>query len=212
VRLRIVGLVVLGMALFSSSAFAQPNLTVGVKGGVGFATLSAEDDELQEFLGDSRTGLIIGGFVDVPVNNLFSVMIEGLYSQKGATASVSEDGFTLDVTTKIDYVEIPILAKFPFNTMTTVRPFVYAGIAPAFKTSAKQILEFEGEEDEEDLDDDVKGMDLPLVFGGGVQVGSFAVEARYNLGLLNINESSDEEGTVKTRQFAILASFSFPLR
>ena len=208
-RLRVVGLVVLGMSLFSSSAFAQADLAGGVKGGIGFASLSAESSELQEFIDDSRTGLIIGGFVDVPVNDMFSMMVEGLYSQKGATASVTEPGGTFDVTTKIDYFEIPILAKFPFNTMTTVRPFVYAGIAPAFKVSAKQTAEFSGEEDEEDLDDDVKGMDLPLVFGGGVQVGKIALEARYNLGLLNINESSDEEGSVKTRQFAILASFSF---
>lgn len=206
---RIVGLAVLGSALFSGSAFAQTDVTVGVKGGIGFATLSAENDELQEFLADSRTGLVIGGFVDVPVNNVFSVMVEGLYSQKGATASLSDSGGTIDVTTKIDYFEIPILAKFPFNTMSRVRPFVYAGIAPAFKTSAKQEFEFQGEEETEDLDDDVKAMDLPLVFGGGVQFGQFAVEARYNLGLLNVNESDDDEGTVKTRQFAILASFSF---
>jgi hypothetical protein len=80
-RLRIVGLVVLTLALFSSSAFAQ-GLTVGVKGGIGFSSLSAENDELDEFLDGTRTGGVIGGFVDVPVNDQFSVVIEGLYSQK----------------------------------------------------------------------------------------------------------------------------------
>jgi hypothetical protein len=184
-----------------------------VKGGIGFASISAEDDELQDFLDGTRTGLIIGGFVDVPVNDLFSVVIEGLYNQKGATGSFTEDdGTPFDNTLKLDYFEIPILAKFPINTNTTVRPFVYAGIAPAFKTSAKAISEGPGGEDEEDLEEDVEAMDVPLVFGGGVQFGRIGIEARYNLGLMNINKQSDEEGTVKTRQFAILASFSFPLR
>jgi hypothetical protein len=200
------------MALFSSLAFAQADLAVGVKGGGGFSSISAEDQELQDSLSDSRTGLIIGGFVDVPVNDLFSVMVEGLYSQKGASGSFTENGFSVDSTAKVDYFELPILAKFRIKTMSDVRPFVYAGIAPAFNVSAKAVAEFEGQTEEDDLDDEVKGFDFPLVFGGGVQFGSIAIEARYNLGLPNINEESDEDGTIKTRQFAILASFSFPLR
>jgi hypothetical protein len=124
---------------------------------------------------------------------------------------VTEDGLDFDVTTKLDFFEIPILAKFPIRTMSTVRPFVYAGIAPGFKVSANQKAKALGFEEENDLDDETEAMDVPLVFGGGVQFGSIGIEARYNLGLMNLNKD-DEEGSVKTRQFAILASFSFPLR
>jgi hypothetical protein len=208
-RLRIAAVLILMLALFSGSASAQVNTTGGVKGGIGFASISAEDEELEDILSDSRTGLIVGGFVEIPLNDMFSFMIEGLYSQKGATGSFSEDGITVDSTAKVDYIEIPILAKDQFNAMSNVRPFVYGGVAPAFKASAKQVVEFLGEEIEEDLDDEIESMDLGLVFGGGVQFGLFAIEARYNLGLLNINSEDDDEGSVKSRQIAILASFYF---
>jgi Outer membrane protein beta-barrel domain len=179
--------------------------------------LEGEDIFTEDVLGDSRTGLIIGGFVDVPVNNLFSVTIEGLYNQKGATGTFSAEGITIDSSVKVDYFEIPILAKFPINTMSNVRPFVYGGIAPAFRTGGKFRSEvtgaFEDVEEDNDLDDDLESMDVSFVFGGGVQFGRIGIEARYNLGLMEINKPNDEEvGSIKTRQFAILASFSFPLR
>jgi hypothetical protein len=207
-RLRTVALLVLMLALFSGSAVAQTSPTGGVKGGIGFASVSMEGD-LDILLPDSRTGVLVGGFVDLPVRDMFSVVIEGLYSQKGATGTFTEEGITADVTVKADYIEIPILAQFPFST-TNVRPFVYGGVAPAFRTSAKVEARFMGETEEDDIADEVKSMDLGLVFGGGIRFGHFAIEARYNLGLLDINEESDQEGSIKSRQIAILASFSFP--
>jgi hypothetical protein len=207
-RLRTVALLVLMLALFSGSAVAQTSPTGGVKGGIGFASVSMEGD-LDILLPDSRTGVLVGGFVDLPVSDMFSVVIEGLYSQKGATGTFTEEGITADVTVKADYIEIPILAQFPFST-TNVRPFVYGGVAPAFRTSAKVEARFMGETEEDDIADEVKSMDLGLVFGGGIRFGHFAIEARYNLGLLDINEESDQEGSIKSRQIAILASFSFP--
>jgi opacity protein-like surface antigen len=206
-KLRIVSLVALILAFFTASASAQTS--GGLKGGVGFASISAENEEITEFFTDSRTGFIVGGFVDVPVSDRFTFVIEGLYSQKGAKSTFSEQGFSVNSTAKVDYIEIPILANFPFNRTARVHPFVYGGVAPAFKVSAKMVSEFGTEEDEEDLDDEIESMDLGLVFGGGVRFGLFAIEARYNLGLMNLNTESDNDGSIKSRQIAILGSFYF---
>jgi len=206
-KLRIALLLVLMVAFFSGSASAQVN--GGAKGGIGIASISAEDQEFEDIFSDVRTGVIVGGFVDIPVSDMFSLVIEGLYSQKGAKGTFSDNGLSVDSTVKVDYVEIPILANFPFNRKTKVHPFVYGGVAPAFRTSAKSVATFEGEEiQQDDLDDEVESMDLGLVFGGGVRLGRLAIEARYNLGVMNINSAGDE-GSINTRQIAILGSFYF---
>jgi hypothetical protein len=210
VKLRIAGLLLLMTALFVSTASAQPMISYGVTAGWGLASISAEDDELNDALSDMRNGLDIGGFVEVPVNDMFSVVIAGKYAQKGAKGTFTEDGISFDSTVKVDYIDIPILANFPINTMGSFRPFIYAGGVPAFKVSAKSVAEFEGEEFEEDLDDEVKSFDFGLMFGGGVQFGGrYGVAVDYNLGLLNVNEEEDEEGTIKSRQLVVRFIVSF---
>ena len=72
------------------------------------------------------------------------------------------------------------------------------------KTSAQ--VEFEGEE--EDVDDNVKGSDVSIVFGGGVKVGGFTVEARYAAGVSAISEVEADEN-IRTSVFMVLAGFSF---
>jgi Outer membrane protein beta-barrel domain len=198
---------VMAVVLFSGPAFAQGGVQVGVKAGFGVASLSTDDEVLSDLLPDRRTGGIIGGFVDIPVGNPLALAIEVLYSQKGAKG----EELGAEVTIKADYVEIPVLIKVPFNTMSSVRPFVFGGVAPAFNTSAKIKAEFEGEELEEDFDEEVKSSDVGLVFGGGAQFGQVAVEARVNLGMMNINEFEGDE-PLRNRQVSFLVSYSFGRR
>ena len=196
---------VLLLAVFTAPAFAQEGVSGGVKVGVGFANLSSDDEDFDSL--DTRTGVVVGGFANVPVGERLSVVIEALFTQKGAKEVFEDDS---EVTIKLDYIEVPILFNVGFDTMTTVQPFVYAGVAPAFNTSAKVVEEFgDGEEDEVDIDDDVKAFDVGLVFGGGVRFGIFAVEGRYTLGLVNVNDDADVDESVKNRQAAILFSVMF---
>ena len=199
-RLAVVLALVLGV---SSSAFAQPMIEYKAIGGVGFGTLSFDDEGESEFFDGARTGFIIGGGGSFPVGNTVSIGVELLYNQKGAKGSeVGEEA-----TIKLDYIEIPIVVNFPFAAGNT-RPFVYGGFAPAFAVSRKVEFEEDGFEGENDLDDELKSFDNSLVLGGGVRFGQMAAEVRYNLGLQNIADD-DELGDVKTRQFSILFSYFF---
>jgi hypothetical protein len=198
-RVSIVAIVV--FALFSGPAFAQ-GVSGGIKVGVGFAKLTADNEDDVPL--ETRRGILVGGFVDVPVHDYLSIVIEALFAQKGGQDS--GDGSVL--TTQLDYLEFPVLVNVPFDTMTAVRPFVYAGIAPAFKTSAVFKAEFVGEEAELDIDDEFAAADVGLVFGGGVRFGMVAVEGRYNQGLLNISDI-DTADSIKNRQAAVLVSIRF---
>ena len=205
-RLAVVLALVLG---FSSAAFAQPMISYGVTAGWSLASLSADDEELSEALSDTRQGVDIGGFVEIPINNMMSLVVAGKYAQKVAKGCFTgEEGTNVDTTVKLDYIDVPILANFPINMMSSVRPFVYVGGVPAFRVSGKQTFEGGGIEQEEDLDDDVKSFDFGLMFGGGIQFGGrYAVAADYNLGLMNVSEDDDEG--VKNRQLVFRFIMSF---
>jgi len=203
------GLFVVLLALVATPAFAQGLTAAGVKVGVNFARLNS-DDELVDQL-DTRTGLIAGGFVELGINDMFSIQPEVLYSQKGGKGGVTEVGLAYDATLKLDYVEIPILAKFNFGTTGGVRPFVFTGPVPAFNIRARFKQELAGTELEEDIDEDVKGGDFGWVFGGGVRVRGFSVDARYTFGFVAINEDETEED-VKNQVFSILVGFGWGRR
>jgi hypothetical protein len=122
------------VALAASPTYAQ--VTGGFKIGVNWADLDEGDDEADDEDNlDKRTGLAIGGFVDVPVAPGFSFQPEFLYSQKGAKF---EDFDGEDVTIKYDVIQIPLLAKFNFGASDApVQGFVVAGPGLAFRIKAE---------------------------------------------------------------------------
>jgi hypothetical protein len=177
----------------------------GVKGGLSIANTSLEGDEDDDL--SSRTGFAAGAYFNYPLTARFGIQPEVLYVQKGAR--LSEDGFEFKLN--LDYIEIPILfvAKFA-EAGRGVRPFVGVGPSIGFNTTAKEIEEFEGVTDEDDIEE-ISSTDFGLVFTGGVQFNRFGVEVRYNLGLMDV-EGEDDDFTAKTRSFMILFSYAIGQR
>ena len=198
---------VLSVALFgaTSDAFAQ-GVSGGIKGGVNFSNLTFDfddgDDDL-EF--DSRTGLVGGAFVTLPLGDIFSVQPEFLYTQKGA--KLNEDGFESDV--RVDYFEVPVLARFSSAPSGNSSFQFFAGPYVAFKLKAEATSEFDGEDFDEDLDEDVEDLDYGLIVGGGVEAGAFVVDLRYSWGFKNANAVEDDPVTIKHKVFSIMAGIRF---
>jgi hypothetical protein len=182
----------------AAPGFAQGVATFGAKAGVNFADVSV--DPADEGCCDMKTGLAIGGFVDIGIRNAVSFQPEVLYMQKGA--KFEEDG--IEAKAHIDSVQIPLLVKFNFQTEGQARPFAVFGPGLGFISSAK--FKAEGFEDE-DFKDELETLDFSLIFGGGVTVRNFIIEARYDLGLNNIQK--DEDGSLKSRTFTLLFGYGF---
>jgi hypothetical protein len=200
VRIRTVTGLILGFALLFTTAsptFAQDPITVGVKAGLNVATLSISDEDNEE----SRTGLVLGVSFMKPIRARVGLQVEALYSQKGA--KFSEEGF--EDTIKLDYFEIPVLADFTAASNDRMSFHVLAGPSFGFNTKAEIKSEFEGEEETEDIGDDVKSADVGFIIGAAVRTGQLVFDARYNFGLLNIltSEAGGDEESVKTRTFSI---------
>lgn len=177
------------LTIFNFSASqAQSPLNFGLRGGLNFATLNTVDGA------DSRTGLMVGGYfnIKVPLSPI-SIQPEVLYSQKGYEA----DGGTI----KLDYIEVPVLAKFDFVSSGPVTPGVYFGPYLGFNVNAEADSgPFSG-----DIKDSIKDTDFGVVVGGGLDVSKLHIGIRYGAGLTKIFED-DSDG--KNGVFSVVAGIS----
>lgn len=195
--------------ILPTSAFAQQ---VGVKAGVNSASLTPEEDESPDT--SRRPGLVAGVWFRTASTTRFSFLAEGLFSEKGVTfenipVDVDSPGLSGSIDVRVRYIEIPLLARADFGASgSTTRVFVVGGAAPAFKLSGRAKFEVEGEEQTQDIGDDIKSVDLGLVGGVGVELGRALIEARYTHGLLHINTDDNGEGDrIKNRVFSVAVGF-----
>lgn len=209
--------VLLVFTFSSTTLFAKTK--VGVKGGVNLANLEIEAGiggmEAQvEF--DDKLGFCVGAFISYDISNMLALQPEVLFTMKGA--QLLEEGFLGEGEFKskmeLNYVEIPVLAKVSIPAGSNIKLNAFAGPAVALKLSAKSKVEFEGESEEEDIED-IKSNDIGLVIGAGVELGALIVEGRYTLGLTSIFDESESVGledleiSTKNKVISIMVGFSF---
>lgn len=185
-------LLLAGVALFSFSMQAQ-ELRMGAKAGVNFASLGGDEtDDL-----DGKTGFHIGGLVEIPITEKFAVQPELLYSALGAKVEESEEifgeTFTYESKLKLDYIAIPIMAKYYIIDGLSVELGPQFGILVSAKSETEISGGGESESDEEDLKDFYNTLDLGAGIGASYRLpmGVF-FSARYVLGFSNINKDSDD--------------------
>ncbi|MGB3342393.1 MAG: porin family protein [Aequorivita sp.] len=203
------------VVVFTLSAQSQ-EIRMGAKAGVNFANMSIKPDDGEKL--DSRTSFHIGGLVEIPITEKFSVQPEILYSSQGSQSKYSEEfmgeRISSEIKYKLDYLSIPIMAKY----------YVIEGLGleagPQFGilVSAKGDYEISGlgisESGTEDLKDDLKKLDIGLGFGASyrLDMGVF-FGARYVLGLTDISDNGDvgfdEEVEIKNNVFQLSVGYTF---
>lgn len=181
------------------AASAQAQTGFGIKGGLTIAKLTGDDTDALE----SRTGFMVGGYAAIPIGEGTAIQPELSYAQKGA--KFDADG--TDVVEKFDYIEIPVLFKYTVAG-EGARPYFLVGPYLGLNISAK--IESEGQSVDVD---EIKSTDFGLVFGIGVELKKFLIEARYGLGLTDIYEEPEgveDFGSLKTSTIAIQIGYAFP--
>ncbi len=196
--------------LFAGSAQAQNGagpLDFGLTGGINISTLGGSDVEDA----DNLTGFMAGVSLVIPVSQIFAIQPELLYSRKGAKAS--SGGFTEEI--RLAYIDIPVLARIPFGTNPAMRPVLFAGPAIGFNVGCEVELSGGGLDekadcDDQDVDIDVKSVEVSLIGGAGLDFNNFGIFARYQHGVTSIDDSPDA-GKVYNRLFTIGARISIPM-
>jgi len=173
----------------------------GAKAGVNFASLNGDDAE--DF--DGRTSFHIGAVVEFEISETFSFQPELMYSSQGAESSFSEEGFDYEMKIKLDYLNIPLMAKYYVTEGFSIE----AGPQVGFLLSAKLEYEADGDSESEDIKDELSSIDFGLNFGLGYKLDSgLNFGARYNLGLSNVDDS-DDDMDLKNGVFQISVGYFF---
>lgn len=199
------GILLVAFAVMAFTATQAQEVRLGIKGGYNLSNLSGDIDDAK-----SRSSFHIGGLVEVPVSEQFSIQPEILYSSQGAEYKGSLTGYDdSKITAKLDYIQVPIMAKF-----YAVEGFaIEAGPQVGFLTSSKGEYEttvgdvtVTGDEDIENM----KKVDVGIGVGASYRLpmGIF-FGARYNFGLTNINDDSDWDGKIRNNVFQLSAGYSF---
>ena len=136
---------------------------------------------------DPRIGLAAGVEAEYQATDIFSVSAGLIYSMQGNKAK--EEGVTL--TTKLDYINIPILA----NVYVTKGLAVKLGVQPAFNVSDKQKLSG-GKAPFESEDVGAESFDFSIPVGLSYEYNNVVFDARYNFGVTNIADGGDSKNSV----------------
>lgn len=136
---------------------------------------------------DPRIGLAAGVEAEYQATDIFSVSAGLIYSMQGNKAK--EDGVTL--TTKLDYINIPILA----NVYVTKGLAVKLGVQPAFNVRDKQKLSG-GKASVEAEDVGAESFDFSIPVGLSYEFNNVVIDARYNFGVTNIADGGDSKNSV----------------
>lgn len=136
---------------------------------------------------DPRIGLAAGVEAEYQATDIFSVSAGLIYSMQGNKAK--EEGVKL--TTKLDYINIPILA----NVYVTKGLAVKLGVQPAFNVSDKQKLSG-GKASVEAEDVGAESFDFSIPVGLSYEFNNVVIDARYNFGVTNIADGGDSKNSV----------------
>lgn len=206
-------LVFLLLVISASAMAVEGRRELGGKLGLNLSNFYGEDTD--EF--EIRPGLNVGGYVAIPLDRMFSVQLEFLYTMKGAKLSerfwVEELDRYLEVTVtyKLDYIQIPVLLVL-HGDWDEFRPYLLAGPAVAFKVNSEVEAEFESLKIGGELDD-VKDVEVSLVLGGGlaIPVGEMVLfgEGRFDVGLTRVDDNDTGDG-IKNITISLDAGIGIP--
>ena len=161
------------MALVAFTISAQ-NVTFGAKAGLNFASMTGDDADCL----DGRTSFHLGVTAEIEMSDTFSIQPELLYSGQGYTA----DG---DVTVKVDYINLPVMAKFYVADGISLE----AGPQIGFLASAKADVDGEST----DIKDLLKSTDFALNLGAGYKLDSgLNFGLRYSMGLTDVPDGDSD--------------------
>ncbi len=163
------------------------NLQFGIKGGLGFSEISGSTLDKTP-----RLGIQLGGVMTQKISDSLSMQYEALYSQKGIVENQTVDDVNYKFETNIDYLEIPVFAKFKVAEKWAVYGGGYVGwaLSKKVKITAGSISS------DVDIDKFVNDLDYGMLLGVQAQLAErWAVDARYTLGLTDVFTSGDSKNS-----------------
>ena len=182
---------VLALSSLAAPQTAHALVDFGIKGGVGISTYSVDASTVSA---SSAFGYLAGLGIDfnlLPVG----ILVDVLYAHRSVDMTLPVVG---KQTSSINQLYIPVQADFSLGPIF-ISGGAYYGLGIGDATIGGSSVSYASA--------GLKKSDWGLVLGLGAKVMSFSVEARYNLGLANVSDTSGVSS--KTRSFDVLLGYWF---
>lgn len=101
-------ILILSLIIFTGSNLQAQEYVFGLKAGLNLSNMSSDDFSENNF----RTGFHVGLLAEIPFRDKFSIQPELLYATQGTEAVVRMLGAHESRDYKLDYIQLPVLAKF----------------------------------------------------------------------------------------------------
>ena len=195
--------------------------SIGIQGGSNLSKMDFTNNLEYKFTEVNYTQGFIGGFVVQYLNEKHAgVRAEFNYTQRGWSENDTTGENNLKFKNQINYIEMPILTHVNIGG-GKLRGLFHIGPYIAYAISAKKSVEDRNSGSEESSDytfnsDTDNRLDFGLMTGGGFEYrfpfGKFAAEARYTIGLGDINKIKVQKSEVSQfRVISVLLRFTVPL-
>ncbi len=165
----------------------------GIKAGLNLSDLSGDAETTEP-----RLSFHIGATVELMISEKFSVQPELIYSSQGGRGEYFDyymgNRIEVEETLKLDYIYIPILAKYYLTEQLSFEAGPQVGFLVSARFDAEANFNGETESVDQNVNDSFKSIDLGLGVGMGYAFDNkLNVAARYNFGLSNIIDDDDAE-------------------
>jgi hypothetical protein len=188
----------------ATTAWAEAR--AGAWAGVNFATLEIED--LAAGDRQSRTTAGVGALLAWRFADVWSLELRPGYVGRGAEVRIAGRPVAIEAA----LVEVPLVATRDLGR-GTLRPYLLAGFAMGFQSSAEVVLG----STRQDISGDFQDTDASLRAGGGLRLSRVAgqpfVEVEYTHGLTDVNASrsglGSDVGAIRNRGVQVRGGISF---
>ena len=209
--------------MFISLCFISLNAQSNQMGLLAGINISNLDEKNANY--DNRTEYAFGGILEFSRNEMFSICLEPMYLQKGASEEISILGINFEMDWRINYLEVPVMLKYKMGQNPTKFYFIFGPTFGILLSSEMEVSAL-GESIEVDVKDIMESIDFGVSFGGGLSFpmgvnSTIFIDIRYTLGLADIIKGGTIESAgetesipdteVKTNGILITAGFLFPM-
>jgi hypothetical protein len=176
----ITAILITGIASAQHGNAPEGHVSLGIKGGLNLYNINNDNNSTY----DQITGYHFGLLGHIHLKNPWAIQPELVYSTQGAKSG--------DANYELGYINVPVLIQYMFDNGFRLQ----AGPQVGFLVSA-------------DNKDELNPIEFGVSFGVSYVVPStgFGIDARYNLGLSNINKDSDVKSTNRGIQLGIFYIF-----
>lgn len=194
--------ILMAAAVLMTATAASAQFQMGAKAGINVARLS--NYQINDTNVKSRVGLTLGVFGVYDLSDSFGLSADVLYSAQGAVHKAKSG--SVKVTTKLDYLNIPILANYYIIDGLSVK----AGIQPGILLSAKaKTTGLEGGTITSDMKSNMQKFDFSIPVGVGYQLPlGIQLDARYAIGMSRVNKVK-VANNAKNGVFSLTAGYLF---